>query len=150
MKLHKRNCVGAITSAKTKPRSGNSSLLKMRYPCLLPRISNPARQRSGSHTLSTAKRTDYSVRQICETLGFTRSNFYYRPKPGPCEAALRDEIERFAPLYPTDGYRRITQLLVRSGYTIGGKRVARLMKSANLSVAVKRVCQIEFQRQNLF
>ena len=88
-----------------------------------------------------ALRTDFSVRQICETLGFTRSNLYYHPKQDPCEAGLRDEIEKLSLLYPTYGYRRITQLLVRSGYTIGYKHVARLMKSANLSVSVKRVCQ---------
>ena len=88
-----------------------------------------------------ALRTDFSVRQICETLGFTRSNLYYHPKQDPCEAGLRDEIEKLSLLYPTYGYRRITQLLVRSGYTLGYKRVARLMRSANLSVAVKRVCQ---------
>ena len=88
-----------------------------------------------------ALRTDFSVRQICETLGFTRSNLYYHPKQDLCEAGLRDEIEKLSLLYPTYGYRRITQLLVRSGYTIGYKRVARLMKSVNLSVSVKRVCQ---------
>ena len=88
-----------------------------------------------------ALRTDFSVRQICETLGFTRSNLYYHPKQDPCEAGLRDEIEKLSLLYPTYGYRRITQLLVRSGYTLGYKRVARLMKSANLSISVKRVCQ---------
>ena len=89
-----------------------------------------------------ALRTDFSVRQICETLGFTRSNLYYHPKQDLCEAGLRDEIEKLSLLYPTYGYRRITQLLVRSGYTVGYKRVARLMRvSANLSVAVKRVCQ---------
>ena len=93
----------------------------------------------------TALRTDFSVRQICETLGFNRSNLYYHPKQAPCEAGLQDEIEKLSLLYPTYGYRRITQLLVRSGYTIGYKRVARLMKSANLSVSVKprhplRVC----------
>ena len=86
-------------------------------------------------------RTDFSVRQICETLGFNRSNLYYQSKHPPCEANLRDEIERLSLLYPTYGYRRITQLLVRSGYTIGYKRVARLMKAANLSVSVKRACQ---------
>ena len=75
-----------------------------------------------------ALRTDFSVRQICETLGFTRSNLYYHPKQAPCEAGLRDEIEKLSLLYPTYGYRRITQLLVRSGYTIGYKRVARLTK----------------------
>ena len=84
---------------------------------------------------------EYSVREISETLGFTRSNFYYQPKKAPCEEVLRDEIEQLAVAYPTYGYRRITQLLVRQGYTVGHRRVARLMKSANLSVAVKRVCQ---------
>ena len=89
-----------------------------------------------------ALRTDYSVRQICEVLGFTRSNLYYHPKQDPSEAVLRDEIETLALRYPTYGYRRITQLLVRMGYTVGYKRVvSRLMKAANLSVSVKRVCQ---------
>ena len=88
-----------------------------------------------------ALRTDFSVRQICDTLGFNPSNLYYHPKQNPCEAGLRDEIEKLCLRYPTYGYRCITQLLVRRGYTIGYKRVARLMKSANLSVAVKRVCQ---------
>ena len=84
---------------------------------------------------------DYSVRQICETLGFTRSNLYYHPKQDPSEVVLRAEIEKLALRYPKYGYRRITKLLVRMGYTVGYKRVARLMKSANLSGAVKRVCQ---------
>ncbi len=73
--------------------------------------------------------------------GFNPSLLYYHPKQAPCEAGLRDEIERLFLLYPTYGYRRPTQLLVRGGYTIGYKRVARLMKSGNLLVSVKRVCQ---------
>ena len=91
--------------------------------------------------LIEALRTDYSVRQICETLGFTRSNFYYQPKKPPCEDVLRDEIEKLAAAYPTYGYRRITKLLVNQGYTVGYRRVARLMKAENLCVAVKRACQ---------
>ena len=82
-----------------------------------------------------------SVRQICEVLGFTRSNFYYQPKEDPYEHLLRDEIEKFAAAYPTDGYRRPTHLLVKAGYPVGYRRVARLMKAENLSVAVKRACQ---------
>ena len=85
--------------------------------------------------------TAYSVRQICETLGFTRSTLYYQPKKGPCEDVLRDEIEKLAAEYPTYGYRRITQLLVRQGYTVGTRRVARLMKDNNLLVSVKRAGQ---------
>ena len=81
------------------------------------------------------------MREICEVLGFTRSNFYYQPKSDPSEEVLRAEIEKLALLYPTYGYRRITHLLVKAGYGVGYRRVARLMKSENLSVAVKRACQ---------
>ena len=84
---------------------------------------------------------DFSVRQICEVLGFHRSNLYYVPKSAPYEEVLRAEIEKLALQYPTYGYRRIRKLLQRQGHTFGSKRVARLMKDANLSVAVKRICQ---------
>ena len=87
-------------------------------------------------------RDDYSVHEICKTLGFNRSLLYYQPRKDPCEAVLRDEIERLCARYPTYGYRRITALLVRLGYTVGYRRVARLMKENNLWVSVKRVsCQ---------
>ena len=85
--------------------------------------------------------TDYSVRQICDTLGFNRSSLYYQPKSDSFEQQLRDEIEKLAAHYPTYGYRRITQLLLRMGYAVGYRRVARLMKQANLLVTVKRACQ---------
>ena len=41
--------------------------------------------------------------------------------------------------YRKYGYRRITKLLVRMGYPVRYRRVARLMKEDNLSIAVKRV-----------
>ena len=88
-----------------------------------------------------ALRTDYSVRQICDVLGFNRSSLYYQPKSDPSEQVLRDEIEKLSARYPKYGYRRITQLLVRMGYAVGYRRVGRLMKADNLSVAVKRACQ---------
>ena len=81
------------------------------------------------------------MREICQTLGFNKSTFYYQPKLDASEAVLRAEIHRFAAAYPTYGYRRITALLLRQGYTVGYKRVSRLMKEENLSVSVKRVCQ---------
>ena len=83
----------------------------------------------------------YSVRQICDALGLHRSNLYYQPKTAPFEQQLRDEIDKLSVRYPTYGYRRITQMLVRSGYSVGYRRVARLMKEANLLVTVKRSCQ---------
>jgi len=83
-----------------------------------------------------------SVRQICETLGFTRSTFYYQPKIDPSEDVLRAEIEKLAAQYPTYGYKRITHLLLKTGYPVGYRRVARLMKKrtsvSQSNVRVKR------------
>ena len=82
-------------------------------------------------------RTDYSMRQICDALGFNRSRLYYEPKKDPCEALLKQEIEMLSARYPRYGYRRITEELLRMGHTVGYRRVARLMKSTNLLVSVK-------------
>ena len=81
------------------------------------------------------------MRDICEILGVNRGSFYYHPKEDPSEAVLRAEIEKLAGAYPRYGYRRITQLLVRQGYTVGTRHVARLMKENNLLVSIKRACQ---------
>ena len=79
------------------------------------------------------------MRDICGILGVNRGSFYYQPKADPSEAVLRAEIEKLAGQYPRYGYRRITQLLLRQGYTVGTRRVARLMKEKNLLVSIKRV-----------
>ena len=81
------------------------------------------------------------MRDICGILGVNRSSFYYQPREDPSEEVLRAEIEKLAGAYPRYGYRRITQLLLRQGYTVGTRRVARLMKDNNLLVSVKRACQ---------
>ena len=75
----------------------------------------PSKQRHIVETL----RMDFSVRQICEVLGFHRSNLYYVPKSAPYEEVLRAEIEKLALQYPTYGYRRIRKLLQRQGHTVG-------------------------------
>ena len=81
------------------------------------------------------------MRDICGILGVNRSSFYYQSREAPSEKVLRAEIEKLAGAYPRYGYRRITQLLLRQGYTVGTRRVARLMKDNNLLVSVKRACQ---------
>ena len=88
--------------------------------------------RSQNRQMVEAMHTDYSVRHICDVLGFNRSSLYYQPKHDPIEQVLRDEIEKLAARYPKYGYRRITQLLLRMGYSVGYRRVARLMKAENL------------------
>ena len=84
---------------------------------------------------------EHSVRDICGILGVNRSSFYYQPKEDPSEDVLRAEIETLAGRYPRYGYRRITQLLLRQGYAVGTRRVARLMKEMNLLVCIKRAGQ---------
>ena len=81
------------------------------------------------------------MRDICEILGVNRSSFYYEPSESPSEAVLLAEIEKLSGAYPRYGYRRITQMLQRQGYTVGTRRVARLMRENHLSVSVKRACQ---------
>ena len=81
------------------------------------------------------------MRDICEILGVNRSSFYYQPREDPSEAVLRAEIEKLAGAYPRYGYRRITQLLVRQGYSVGTRRVARLMRDNDLLVSVDRACR---------
>ena len=81
------------------------------------------------------------MRDICEILEVNRSSFYYQPSESPSEAVLLAEIENLAGAYPRYGYRRITQMLQRQGYTVGTRRVARLMREHHLSVSVKRACQ---------
>ena len=94
---------------------------------------------SEKRALVEALHTDYSVRQICDTLGFNRSSLYYQPKSDTSDEVLRNEIQRLSARYPKYGYRHnITVLLVRMGYTVRYRRVARLMKEDNLLVAVKR------------
>ncbi len=59
------------------------------------------------------------MRQICDTLGFNRSNLYYQLKKDPYEVLLQQEIEMLSARYPRYGYRRITVMLLRMGYTVG-------------------------------
>ena len=85
--------------------------------------------------------SSYSIRQICKTLGYNRNLLYYQPKRDPSEGELREKIEALCLQYPKYGYRRIRELLLRQGDAVSHRRVARLMKEANLSVDVKRACQ---------
>ena len=81
------------------------------------------------------------MRDICEILDVNRSSFYYQPSESPSEAVLLAEIQKLAGAYPRYGYRRIRQMLQRQGYTVGTRRVARLMRENHLWVAVKRACR---------
>ena len=90
-----------------------------------------------------ALHADYSVRHICDTLGFNRRSLYYHAKSDVFKfnPKLRDEIRKPTLRYPKYGYGRTTQLLLRMGYAVGYRRAARLMKADNLLVAINHDCQ---------
>ena len=94
-------------------------------------------------------REDYPVTVLCETLDCARSSFYYQAQPGD-DTALRAVIEQLAGEWPTFGYRRVTALLRREGWTVNRKRVQRLMKAMGLQVAPKRRKKATTNSQHAF
>lgn len=81
---------------------------------------------------------DYPVTTICAVLKLPRSSFYYQGIDMD-DATLRMAIQDLAAQYPTYGYRRITALLQRSGWTVNHKRIQRLMAEIGLQRAQQTV-----------
>ncbi len=75
-------------------------------------------------------------------MGISRSTYYYRSKSyletKKREANVRDHIEEIVVEYPRYGYRRVTQQLMREGWVVNHKRVARIMREESLQCQVKR------------
>jgi transposase InsO family protein len=69
----------------------------------------------------------YPIRLVCRLLDFPRSLLYRTPAAAEEEADLRAALLRLAGEWPTYGYRRLTALLRREGWTVNSKRVRRLM-----------------------
>lgn len=81
---------------------------------------------------------EYPLTEVCEVLNCARSGLYYTPQGRDDEAVLREDIRRLAGTWPTYGYRRITAMLRREGWTVNAKRVRRLMRVMGLQAPVKR------------
>lgn len=80
---------------------------------------------------------EYPVQLLCRLFGFPRSSFYHRPPPRQ-EEPLRQALVELAGEWPTYGYRRLTALLRRDGWTVNEKRVRRLMTELGLCGKVYR------------
>lgn len=80
----------------------------------------------------------YPLTAVCAVLDCPRSGVYYAPQGRDDEPKLREDIRRLAGAWPTYGYRRLTALLRREGWTVNAKRVRRLMRVMGLQVAVQR------------
>ena len=46
------------------------------------------------------------MREICQTLDFNKSTFYYQPKIDTSQDVLPTEIQQLAAAYPTYGYTK--------------------------------------------
>jgi putative transposase len=82
-------------------------------------------------------RAEYPVTSICEVLDLARSSFYHRAREVD-EDDLRAALLELAGQYPTYGYRRLTALLKRAGWTVNHKRVQRIMAEMKLQRSLKR------------
>lgn len=75
----------------------------------------------------------YPARLVCRLLDFPRCQLYRAPSDANQEdAPLREALTRLAGEWPTYGYRRLTALLRREGWTVNAKRVRRLMAALGL------------------
>jgi putative transposase len=78
---------------------------------------------------------EISVKRQCELLSISRSTAYYTPKPGCMfEVLIKTRIDRIYTEHPYYGYRRITAVLQKEGYTVNHKRVRRYMREMGIYV----------------
>jgi putative transposase len=80
---------------------------------------------------------DYPVKTICDVLDLPRSSFYHHASE-TADADLSEALLDLAGQYPTYGYRRLTALLKRAGWTVNHKRIQRMMAQMGLQRPVKR------------
>jgi putative transposase len=77
----------------------------------------------------------YPIRLVCRLLGVPRSSVYYTPQPATDEAMLKTALLDLAGEWPTYGYRRLTAMMKRLGWSVNAKRVRRWMDELGLAGA---------------
>jgi putative transposase len=88
-----------------------------------------------THPQGEGPRGAHAVDRMCLLTGVSRGAYHRgwgQSAPGREETALRDAIQRLVLAHRCYGYRRITALLRREGWSANHKRVARLMREDNL------------------
>ena len=79
-----------------------------------------------------------SAARACRALGLARSS-YYREKLVSVESRrIRKEVLELSEEHPRYGYRRITVLLRREGFSVNAKRVQRLRREERIQVHKKQ------------
>jgi len=75
----------------------------------------------------------YPIRLLCRLLGVPRSSVYYEPLPAIDEAMIKTALLDLAAEWPTYGYRRLTIMMQRLGWSVNSKRIRRYMDELNLT-----------------
>jgi len=75
----------------------------------------------------------YPIRRVCRLLGVQRSSVYYTPRPATDEAMLKTALLDLAGELPTYGYRRLTAMMKRLGWSMNAKRFRRWMDELGLA-----------------
>ena len=84
----------------------------------------------------------YPIRLVCRLLGVPRSSVYYAVRAPLDEAVLKTALLDLAAEWPTFGYRRLTRIMKRLGWSVNAKRVRRWMDELNLcGAAPARKCR---------
>jgi transposase InsO family protein len=74
----------------------------------------------------------------CRVLGLARSAAYYLPRQSVESRRLRREIITLSHRHPRYGYRRITALLRREGWSVNAKRVQRVRRQEGFQVSKRQ------------
>lgn len=78
-----------------------------------------------------------SLRRACGLMQIGPSSFYYRAEPR-CDKQLREALRTAAAKRRRWGYRMLTEVLRRSGFTDNHKRVYRVYREEGLQVQVRK------------
>lgn len=79
-----------------------------------------------------------STAAACRALGLVRSSFYRESREAVESRRVRKEVVDLSGKHPRYGYRRITALLRRDGFTVNAKRVARIRREEGLKVSKRQ------------
>jgi putative transposase len=85
--------------------------------------------------IQQAARKGQAVNALCAMTGLSRAGFYrwrVSRQTTPVEMELRDEMQKAALEFPAYGSRKMTAELKRRGFSVGRKRVRRMMRQDNL------------------
>lgn len=98
---------------------------------------SPQLKRKAAHLLKSEQHL--SVRRACKTVALGRSTYHYKPKKTTDkEMKLKNEIVKLSIAKPRYGYRRITALLLRSGWIVNLKKVQKVRREEGLKVSSKK------------